>query len=235
MTNNFDYSQNQLHGDIIGGDKVYGDVTNSKIFPVSKGILSDNAFGSSQENFERMYRSVFLAIENRPEDPQVKKGELRHIAENVYKELLYEPTANLDNVRQWLKQLNSLAPDVYQTSIAVLTNPNNGLSEATRSNLESLRDECLPTTEMAMSINAYLENELTANQASSAVSEQMRGELQELQQAVDDGNVKPIRQILVDLTSALPGMKQPLRNWLVDSTGIPTAIKVFARNYLDSL
>jgi hypothetical protein len=235
MSNNYHYSQNQLHGDIIGGDKVYGDVTNSKIFPVSKGILSEAAYGGSQENFERMYRSVFLAIEKRPEDSRVKKGELNHIADNIYKELLQESTANLSSVRQWLKQLNSLAPDVYQTSIAVLTNPSNGLSEATRANLDSLREECQPIEEMTMPINAYLENELTTNQKSSAVSQQMRGELEELQHAVTEGNVKPVRQILVDMTNELPGMKLPLRHWLVDSNGIPTAIKVFARNYLDSL
>lgn len=225
-----DYS---LHGDIIGGDKVYSDSTSSKILPLSKGILIESS-NSNREQLDRLYRSVFLAIEKRPEDGRVKKGELHFIAENILAELWHEGSANLDLVGQWLKQLNSLALDVYQTAIAVLINPNNGLSEPTRFEIDKIRQECEPTTEMTMPINVYLENEINANHVSPAVSAQMRGELEELQHAVYEGNIKPVRQLLVDLTTALPGMRLPLRHWLVDSTGIPTAIKVFARNYLDS-
>jgi hypothetical protein len=187
------------------------------------------------EQFDRLYRSVYLAIERRPEDPRVKKGELHFITENIYRELLQESTASLGLVGQWLRQLHSLAPDVYLSTVSVLTNPANGLSNETRAEIERIRRECEPAVEMVMPIHAYLENELTANQKSSAVSEQMRGELEELQQAVHEGNVRPVRQLLVDLTSELPGMKLPLRHWLVDSNSIPTAIKVFARNYLDSI
>jgi hypothetical protein len=232
---NFSYNQShtQLHGDIIGGDKVYGDIGNNRSVPASKGILSEAQAPGSQEQFDRLYRSVFLAIERRPEDPQVRRGELSFIAENIHREFLHESTANLPQVRLWLKQLYSLAPDVFQTIVAVLTAPGNGLSEQTRKEVESVRKECEPVIEMTMPIHVYLENELTTKNLPPSKSEQMRVELQELQEAVHEGNVQPMRRLLGDLTQELPGMKLPLRHWLVESAGIPPAIKVFARNYLD--
>lgn len=228
------YAQNEVHSDIIGGDKVYGDGSISKSIPVKKGAMNESQYGS-QERFERLYRSVFTRIERRPEDPQVKKEELHFIAESIYKELTHESTANYPQLRMWLKQLNSLAPDVYQTCIAVLTSPGNGLSDETKEFVEEVRQECKPATEMNMPINVYLENEISEHNLSSTESERMRVELEELQEAVQAGNVQPVRKLLVDLTRGLPGMKQPLRHWLVDSAGVPTAIKVFARNYLDRL
>ncbi len=229
----YTYSQNQLHGDFISGDKVYGNDNTSKNMPMSKGILSESSYGG-QEQFDRLYRTVFLAIERRPEDPHIKKGELQFIAESIYRELMHESTANIPHIRQWLKQLNSLAPDVFQTATAVLTSKENGLAEQTRNEIQKVRDDCQPTSEMEMPIQVYLENELAAQNAPPEFSDRMRGELEELEQAVHDGNVRPVRQILGDLVQ-MNGMIQPLRHWLVDSAGIPTAIKVFARNYLDSL
>jgi hypothetical protein len=230
----YNNSQNEVHSDIIGGDKVYGNVSASKGISFTKSVMNETQNGG-QEKFDRLYRSVFMAIEKRPEDPQVKKSELHWIAESIYKELLHEGTASYPQIRLWLRQLNSLAPDVFQTCIAILTSPVSGLSVETVAVAEEVSRDCKPTAEMNMPINVYLENELTERKLSATQSQQMRVELEQLQQAVNEGNVRPIRQLLVDLTQGLPGMRQPLRSWLVETAGVPTAIKVFARNYLDQL
>jgi hypothetical protein len=119
--------------------------------------------------------------------------------------------------------------------VTILTNPHSELSPELIAMVQEVKDGCEPTGQINMPLASYLEKELTTHQLPPAESNRMRADLTQLQTAVDSGNVQPIRQLLVELTSALPGMRQPLRSWLVDSSDVPTAVKVFARNYLDRL
>jgi hypothetical protein len=83
-----------------------------------------------------------------------------------------------------------------------------------------------------MPLNSYLEKELMIRGLPPEKSAEMRADLNSLQSAVNDGNVRPVRQLLDELIQELPGMRQPLRHWLIESAEIPAAIKVFARKYL---
>lgn len=173
-----------------------------------------------------------MAIDRRPEDPKVARSELVYITEKIYKEVLKGDTAAYATIRLLLKQLYALAPDVFQVCVTILTNPHSELPLELMTVVQEVKDGCEPAVQINMPLTSYLEKELSTHQLPPEESNRMRDDLMELQTAVHSGNVQPIRQLLVDLTSALPGMRQPLRSWLVDSSDVPTAVRVFARNYL---
>lgn len=230
----YGYKKDEVHDETVGGNNSTITYNNSKnIFFQSAAVDTQQARGL--DRLERFYRSVFLAINMRPEDPQVTKDELNFIAENIYKEVLRNDPAAFPQLRRWLQQLYALAPDVFQVCVTILTSFKNELAPEVIREVERVRDDCQPTVQTNMPLNAYLERELTEHHLTPDESNKMREELTQLQLEVNNGNVQPVRQLLLDLTNALPGMRQPLRNWLVESTEVPTAIKVFARNYLDRL
>lgn len=226
---NYGFTEDEVHDDKMGDSNITYLGTNSNTFYKSVPTSQQTR---SQEKFERLYRSVFVAIERRPEDPRVARSELVYITEKIYKEVLKGDTAAYPTIRLLLKQLYALAPDVFQVCVTILTNPHSELPLELMTMVQGVKDECEPASQINMPLASYLERELTAHQVPPDESNQMRADLTELQTAVNSGNVQPIRQLLVELTSALPGMKQPLRSWLVDSSDVPTAVKVFARNYL---
>ncbi len=232
MGNDFDYGYtgDQIHDESEEDSQITFIVGDTNFH--TKGVAFETQQMREQDRFERFYRSVFIAIERRPTDPNVEKEELNFIAENIFKEALINNPDSYRRLRRWLKQLFSLAPDVFQVCITILKNPSNGLSSEIMSLAEEVRKECEPTDQMAMPLNTYLEKELMDHALPPAESERMRNDLNDLQVAVTAGNVRPVRQLLDDLLTELPGMRQPLRNWLAESADVPAAIKVFARKYL---
>ncbi|MFZ0549023.1 MAG: hypothetical protein WAM60_26490 [Candidatus Promineifilaceae bacterium] len=230
-SNSYGYTEDEVHDENTGDTNITYLGSNTASF--YKSVNQNGHQAKSQEKFERLYRSVYIAIERRPEDPKVSRSELVFITEKIYREVITGDPASFSQIGRLLKQLDALAPDVFQVCITVLTNPNSDLSPQLVAMVQEIKDGCEPTSQINMPLTSYLEKELTTHQLPPDQSNQMRSDLTQLQTAVDSGNVQPVRQLLVDLTSALPGLRQPLRTWLVDSTEVPTAIKVFARNYLD--
>lgn len=204
----------------------------------SKGINFNNIQQQTLERdkFERFYRSVFIAVERRPEDPNVEKEQLFFMVERIYEIVmnLNGFSKDFDFLGRSLKQLFSLAPDVFQVCVTILTNPSSELDPELVQYVEKVRQECMPMTNAAsdMPIHTYLEKELMNHHLPLDKSNEMREDLEELQAAVNDGNVRPVRKLLDELLGELPGMRQPLRHWLVESAEVPPTIKVFARKYL---
>lgn len=236
QSNNFDYyySKDEVHSDYAGSDKYYGKVSTSKSISLSSGVQTDGQI-NMLDTFDRFYRSVYTAIERRADDPQVAREELVYIADNIYNEILRDDPETFPHIHRLLKQLYAIAPDVYLICVTVLTSPMSefSLSPALITLVKSVRESLEAGDQLEMQLNDYLERELIEHPMPPEQSAKMREELVELQSAVTNGNVQPVRQILHDLTNTLPGMRLPLRSWLVESNDVPTAIKVFARNYLD--
>lgn len=232
--NNYDYyfSKDEVHSDYVGSDKYYDKVSTSKSISLSQSAQNDSQTGGLNL-FERLYRSVYIAIERRAPDPQVAKDELIYIADNIYNEVLQDDPETYPHIRRLLRQLYAIAPDVYLICVTTLTSPMSQLSPGIVALGIDIRQSLETSGQTDMKLNEYLERELSEHHLTPDQSKKMREELNELQSAVTNGNVQPVRQLLSDLTNALPGMRLPLRSWLVESTEVPTAIKVFARNYLD--
>jgi hypothetical protein len=230
--NNIDYgfTGDQIHDEKMEDSQISYIAGDSQIY--AKGIVFDTQQTKSQGKFERFYRSVYIAIERRPPDPNVEKEELVYIVENIYNEALSGSPSGFPLLRRWLKQLFSLAPDVFQVCTTILSNPSSGLSAEIISLVEEVKRDCEPVGQMTMPLNSYLEKELMDLGVPPEKSAEMRADLNDLQSAVNAGNVRPVRQLLDELIQELPGMRQPLRHWLVESAEIPAAIKVFARKYL---
>lgn len=231
---NLDYGNtgDQIHDENMEDSQLTYVVGNSKIY--SKGIDFAIQQTNGQSKFERFYRSVYIAVERRPTDPNVEKEELFFLVDTIYNQVLKLEgfTSGFDQLGRSLKQLFSLAPDVFQVCVTILSNPSSDLSPALVSYVEQVREDCEPGAQMNMPINSYLEMELMDHQLPPDKSDEMRADLNELQAAVNVGNVRPVRQLIDELIAELPGMRMPLRNWLVESAEIPAAIKVFARKYL---
>lgn len=230
----YGYTGDQIHDENMEDSQLTYVAGTSKIY--SKGIdfVDIQQQANGQGKFERFYRSVFIAVERRPIDPNVEKEELFFLVETIYEQVMklngYD--SGFDQLGRSLKQLFSLAPDVFQVCVTILSNPSSELSPALVSYVEQVRKDYEPGAQTNMPLNSYLEKELVNHQLPPDKSEEMRADLHELQAAVNVGNVRPVRQLIDELITELPGMRMPLRNWLVESAEIPAAIKVFARKYL---
>jgi hypothetical protein len=232
MGNNPDYGYtgDQIHDESIEDSQLSYVAGNNGIY--SKGIHFNSQQTKGQERFERIFRSVYIAVERRPNDPNVEKEELVFLVNNIYQGAMEGNAVDSAILYRWLKQLYSLAPDVFQVCVTILSNPSSDLSSRVLQVVQEVKREAEPVGEMTMPLNSYLEKELMIRGLPPEKSAEMRADLNSLQSAVNDGNVRPVRQLLDELIQELPGMRQPLRHWLIESAEIPAAIKVFARKYL---
>ena len=98
-----------IHGDVVGGDKI---TTYNSEFLVKQ-------FAQIQEK-----------IDQRTDDPQVDKTELKNLVENVEKEVKKGDEANRGKVERWLRFLAEMADDVFQVTAATLANPLAGVTKA---------------------------------------------------------------------------------------------------------
>jgi hypothetical protein len=226
--------ENQVHGNIIGGEKVnLSKIGSSSSIVIGRGTQSYIQQGKNLEFFEYSYESVYEAIKARPEEPNLQKDSLEFLARQLHNELVQDGLPDHTRINRLLKQLSSLAPDIFERATTVLLDDNAGLSPEIHHLVERIREDCRPDIQTNKPIDEYLEKELTIHNLTPDKSKQMREDLNQLRLAVDSGNIPPVRQLLYELTHELPGMKRPLRHWLVESPATSPAIKILARNYLD--
>jgi hypothetical protein len=102
---------NVFKGDIVGRDK---NVTN----------------GISPDAFADMFSKIYNQIDNRPGDTNVDKDELHELVQKVEVEVTKGEDANPNKVERWLRFLASMADDIFQVTVASLTNPVAGISKA---------------------------------------------------------------------------------------------------------
>ena len=99
-------------GDVVGGDKI----TSSDI---DAGDLAE---------LSKQFARIQNQIDERTDDPQVDKTEIKNLVENIEKEVKKGDEANRSKVERWLRFLGEMADDIFQVTTATLANPIAGVA-----------------------------------------------------------------------------------------------------------
>jgi hypothetical protein len=97
-----------IGGDVVGRDKI----TNYNV-----------------EFLNKEFAQIQRKIEERAEDPQVGKDELKATVQNIEKEVKKGEAANPGKVHRWLGYLAGMADDIFQVTVATLANPLAGVAK----------------------------------------------------------------------------------------------------------
>jgi hypothetical protein len=120
-------------GDVVGGDKnetqnISGDyVGRDKITTttVTQGLTGDQA-----AKLLAAFAEIQHLIDARPADPNVEKGEIKRVVDEVKTEVQKGEAANPNKVERWLANLGAMAPDILKVTVATLANPAAGVATA---------------------------------------------------------------------------------------------------------
>lgn len=94
-----------ISGDIVGRDKI---TINT---------------GSSGTELADIFHNIHQQIYARQPDPQVKKEEIIGRIERIQQEVAKGEKANERKLERWLRDLAEMAPDIFDVTVAALTNP----------------------------------------------------------------------------------------------------------------
>jgi hypothetical protein len=136
---------NVIEGNVIGdsvsgdswrdGDKISGDKTvtttvgaGSTGVAIGQGATATGSQGLSGADLAALFAQIRLQIEERPEDPNVEKEELVDTVDKVEQEVVKGDQANTSKVSRWLGNLADMAPDIFEVTVATLTNPAAGVA-----------------------------------------------------------------------------------------------------------
>jgi hypothetical protein len=111
---------------ISGGSvKVGGDVVGrDKITTSSSGV----GFGDLAE-LVKQFAQIKQRIDQRADDPDIDKSELRALIESIEQEVKKGEAANPSKVERWLRFLAEMADDIFQVTVATLTHPLVGVAK----------------------------------------------------------------------------------------------------------
>src|SRR6266545_7698448 len=127
-----------VSGDKIGGDKVTGDkitvggITGSSGIAIGRGARATVTTGLSGSEAAQLFQAIYAQIQARPEDPSVEKDEIKGKVETIEQEAKAGAQANEGKLGRWLRELAGMAPDIFDVTVACLTNPVAGFAEVVK-------------------------------------------------------------------------------------------------------
>jgi hypothetical protein len=127
-----------IAGDKIGGDKVagdkitVGDITGSSGIALSRGARATVTTGLSGSETARLFQAIYAQIQARPADPSVETDEIQGKVQQIEQEAQAGMQANAGKLGRWLRELAGMAPDIFDVTVACLTNPVAGVAEAAK-------------------------------------------------------------------------------------------------------
>jgi hypothetical protein len=116
-----------IAGDVVGRDKV---TTTS--YGVTAGELAQLA---------SQFAQIKQTIDQRADDPQVDKTELKELVERIEQEVKKGRAANPKKVERWLRFLAEMADDIFQVTVAALTHPVAGIAKAIQLIAQKAKEE----------------------------------------------------------------------------------------------
>jgi hypothetical protein len=130
-------------GDIVAGDKVAGDkvsgdkittgnITGSSGIAIGRGAQATATTGLSGTDAAQLFQAIYAQIQARPEDPSVGKEEIQEKVEKIEQEAKAGAQANEGKIGRWLRELAGMAPDIFDVTVACLTNPLAGFAEVVK-------------------------------------------------------------------------------------------------------
>jgi hypothetical protein len=102
-------------GDIVGRDKITASSSE-----VSSGDLVE---------LVKQFAQIKETIDQRADDPDIDKTELRGLVESIEQEVKKGEAANPSKVERWLRFLAETADDIFQVTVATLTHPVVGVAK----------------------------------------------------------------------------------------------------------
>lgn len=127
-----------IAGDKIGGDKVAGDkitagdITGSSGIAIGPGARATVTTGLSGSETARLFQTIYAQIQARPADPSVEKDEIQGKVQQIEQEAKAGTQANEGKLGRWLRELAGMAPDIFDVTVACLTNPVAGVAEVVK-------------------------------------------------------------------------------------------------------
>jgi hypothetical protein len=130
-------------GDIVAGDKVQGDkvqgdkfnvgnITGSSGVAIGRGAQASVSTGLSGSDAAQLFQAIYAQIQKRPDDPNVGKDEIQEKVEKIEQEANAGAQASEGKLTRWLRELAGMAPDIFDVTIACLTNPLAGFAEVVK-------------------------------------------------------------------------------------------------------
>jgi len=101
-------------GDIVGGDKT----------------TTYTSGGPDAEQLATQFDRILKQIDTRPPHKDVDKNELKDLVEKIHNEVKKGDNGNPNKVERWLRFLASMADDIFEVTVATLTNPVLGIGKA---------------------------------------------------------------------------------------------------------
>ncbi|MBZ0292386.1 MAG: hypothetical protein K8L99_07435 [Anaerolineae bacterium] len=131
-----DKSENEVKsGNITTGD-IKG--TGIAVGHGAKAIVQQ--YASSGTELADSFRPIYEKIENREDDANVAKDEIAETVKKIEDETgSGEP--NIKKIERWLGFLANMAPDIFDVTVATLTNPIVGVGEIIRKVAVKARQE----------------------------------------------------------------------------------------------
>jgi hypothetical protein len=122
------------------GDITIGDVSNSTM-AVGSGAQVNITQGPELKQINILFDQIYDRIDARREDADVDKQEISETVQKIQTEVVKSDQTNVKRVEQWLKTLALMAPDIFEVTVATLTNPLTGLGTVIRKIAEKARIE----------------------------------------------------------------------------------------------
>jgi hypothetical protein len=229
----FDREQS-VHGDFVGGDKiVFSDLGGSSSVAIGRGAQSSIL---QQQNMRspdvvELFRSIYLSIQLRPDEPGIGKDELVQLVQHIQDEVAKGDQANSQRLERWLKQLEQYASDVFQQTVEVLASPMvNSISihQLLIQFDSEVEKVALPGVD---EIKQRLENGPWPADAKAQLVDKVELIHNEIQTG-DKADLGEVAYAIEQLVAADPGLRQPLAAWLVDSESIPRPVRIIAKKML---
>lgn len=134
----------KVMGDKVEGDKInVGDISGSTGVAIGRGASATvtQSSGLSGEDLAKLFTEIRQQIEARPADPDVEKGELKDTVDKIEQETAKGEQANTKKVSRWLGNLADMAPDIFEVTVATLTNPAVGIATAIKKIAAKAKEE----------------------------------------------------------------------------------------------
>jgi hypothetical protein len=229
----FDREQS-VHGDFAGGDKiVLSDLGGSSGVAIGRGAQSSIVQQQSarQPDLVELFRSIYLRIQLRPDEPGIGKDELVQLVQHIQDEVLKGDQANSQRLERWLKQLEQVASDVFQQTVEVLASP-----DVTSVSIHQLVIQFGSGVEKgALPSVDEIKQRLDNGPWSAEEKGQLVEKLELIQNEVrsgDKANLGEVTYALEQLVAADPGLRRPMAAWLVDSEATPRPVRIIAKKML---
>ena len=126
-------ASDKIGGDKVAGDKITtGNITGSSGIAIGRGARATVTTGLSGNEAAQLFQAIYAQIQARPADPSVEKGEIQEKVTQIEQEAKTGAQANEGKLGRWLRELAGMAPDIFDVTVACLTNPVAGFAEVVK-------------------------------------------------------------------------------------------------------